>query len=259
MINYLTHYTFVGYDESKRPSEQPAPLTGGGVATKTARVMETLKKAYPSAAAVTTCEDIDAEFVLVEPLYFTMQQPLPPMELVRQLANVKARKILYCSEKSIFRMHPKLRNALIDACDIVTVNCAFMRNLFPYLEINIPVVTLCDPIPEHIFFNPDPLRKTPHILAMGYIIWHKHVEGIIEVFKRLEGVVERTYIGSNRLLVQCPRFPNIPKNFKRSFTNTRTPSSRTPDEAKSHRRCRARNSDFGSLTTTPSPTACTRC
>ena len=175
------------------------------MATKTARVIEVLRSVYPTAKTVTRCEDIDADFVLIEPLYFTMTpDDIDPVKTVKQLKEHPARKILYCSEKSIFRMDPDLRTSLIDACDVVTVNCKFMRNLFDYLQTNIQLHWLCDPVPD-VFFNPGFTEKKKQILATGYIAWHKNTADVIEVFKRLEGTtIERKYIGSNGLWSNVP-------------------------------------------------------
>lgn len=198
MINYLTHETFTGYDESLKPSEQKYGRTGGGMATKTVRVIEALKRNYPTAKTITNASDINADVVLIEPLRFTMEQIEGCEEnddLLDLLEASDAYKILYCSEKAIFRTDPMLYSRLFHICDVITVNCDFMRGLMNCLPKHPPIRPLCDPIPDEFFF-PGATKKKKQVIATGQIDWHKNVTGLIEVYEQLKGVVERKYIGS---------------------------------------------------------------
>ena len=65
MINYLTHPKFLYYDTKRLPSQQGG---GGGMSTKTSRVLEALGTVYPQTMGITNSADICADIVLIEPL-----------------------------------------------------------------------------------------------------------------------------------------------------------------------------------------------
>ena len=203
MIDYLTHTSFIDYDESLLPSRQLPGVTGGGMSTKTARVLEVLHKNYPQAKAVGNTCDIspDSAVVLVEPLRFTMEiagNDESIEEVLRALENASYRKILYCSEKSMVRMAPGLSRRLFDACDIVTANCTFQEGLLRYLPWCPPTYRLCDPVPDDFVFEGADVKRK-RVIASGHIDWHKNVERLIEIYKNLNGEMERVYVGSHNL------------------------------------------------------------
>ena len=200
MIDYLTHPTFSTYNEAFTPSNQSSNiLTGGGLSTKTARVIEALQTVYPTVKTITHPKDIVSDVVLIEPLLFTMRAcDYTIEEMIDELEASKAYKILYCSEKSILRMNHIIRNRIVKICHVITINCEFQRKVFQYVQIEKPLYRLCDPIPE-IFCKPDESEKQMGILSTGHIAWFKNTEEVIKIFKSLKGVLPRTYIGSNNL------------------------------------------------------------
>ena len=64
MIDYLTHPKFLNYDPSVLPSRQG----GGGMFTKTFRVLEALRDVYPRTQGICDASEITADTVLIEPL-----------------------------------------------------------------------------------------------------------------------------------------------------------------------------------------------
>lgn len=200
MIDYLTNSTFVGYNEYLPPSGQTPGIGAGGVSTKTARVLEALSTSYRQVQVVETGARLSNQVVLVEPLLFSMRQPGAAQHEIDLLKNHEALKILYCSEKALLRLDHELRQALIDACDVVTCNCTFQNRLFKYLDINAPVKTLCDPVPDKVFTYDENTEKQKQIVATGHIDWFKNPQEVAQVFEGLEGAgIERVYIGSSRL------------------------------------------------------------
>ena len=203
MIDYLTHPKFTGYDESQPPSSQPKG--GGGMATKTCRVLEALRQRYPKTSVITNAEQISADTVLIEPLRFTLPtEGYPghdhdtPHELLEKLKNSSAKKILYNSELTLLRISPSLREQILSVCDLVTTNCKFQTDLFKYVNLY-SSHTLCDPIPDVFLPRTDYSRRKPRVVVTGNISWQKNAPQVIEVFKGLKGVIERVYIGSASL------------------------------------------------------------
>ena len=198
MINYLTHPQFASYDLRLPPSMQGG---GGGMSAKTARVVEALSEVYPNPKVVTNSWEIDADTLLIEPLRFWLSVTEGYEDADTLLDNLKeydGRKILYCSEMTLLRFQPELRNRLLKLCDVVTANCKFQARLFWYVNVHPRI--LCDPIPLSFYKDSTYyLDRKETIVASGNISWTKNVHGLIEVFKGLKGHVERVYIGSAKL------------------------------------------------------------
>ncbi|MDE0044029.1 MAG: hypothetical protein OXT74_18440 [Candidatus Poribacteria bacterium] len=202
MINYLTHPNFLYYDTNQLPSQQGG---GGGMSTKTYRVIEALARVYPQTLGITNSAQICADIVLIEPLRFTLategatHEPQESFdELIRGLKASHSKKILYCSELALMRMQPDLRQQLLEAVDAVTTNCAFQANVFKYAGIY-STHRLCDPIPDEFVANVSFEQRRPRLVATGNVSWEKNAPQLIEVFKRLKDIVERVYIGSSSL------------------------------------------------------------
>ena len=198
MINYLTHRKFSNFNPDILPSMQGG---GGGMSCKTYRVLEALREVYPGAKIAVNGSDVFADTLLIEPLRFM----IPGEEgdddtetLLETLKNYDGRKVLYCSEFTLLRMPPKLRNRLLGICDAVTANCRYLGRLFRYIGVNTNQI-LCDPVPEPLFVPDGGLKRRNRVIATGNVSWTKNTDGVIEVFKRLKGIVERVYIGSAKL------------------------------------------------------------
>ena len=197
MIDYLTSEDYALYNPDVKPSRQ---RNAGGMQAKTYRVSDALEEYFPGSKTVHKLEDITANIVLVEPLWYILKPEHEPIEYwerqMEALKQVQAKRVLFGSEFSVLRVHPYWRKALVNQADIVTVNCDFLRNLFGYAGITGPEL-LTDPMDSR--FVPGPIPRQKRVVAMGSISWMKNTMHLIEVFKRLEGQVERVYIGSGRL------------------------------------------------------------
>ena len=207
MIDYLTHPKFVNYDPTMLPSAQGG---GGGMGTKTARVHEALKQTYPKTALITNSTQITADTVLIEPLRFTLptkpyvkdaSEDQPVEALLFGLNGFKGKKILYCSELTLIRMNHALRSQLVNACDLVTYNSQFQANIFKYVGIY-PDQLLCEPIPDVFIPTVNFTDRARRIVATGNVSWQKNALQVTELFHRLDGMIERTYIGFRVALVR---------------------------------------------------------
>ena len=193
MISYLTFEDYAVYNQYLSPSQN---RNAGGMQSKVYRVREALDLGFPGSKVVSEVEDIDANVVLVEPLRFFMR---PGDGTLEKLKELDAKKILYGSEFAPLRVPPSVRNALFEACDLITVNCKFLQNLFAYIGWE-ETHLLVDPYPTDVFcLPPSPDIRKNRVIAGGQISWQKNTMHLIEVFKRLNGVVERVYIGSGTL------------------------------------------------------------
>ena len=121
MIDYLTHPKFLNYDPSVLPSSQGG---GGGMGTKTYRVLEALRDVYPRTQGICDASEITADTVLIEPLRFTLptegygdREYESVEKLIHGLRNHKSRKILYCSELTLMRMPHFLREQVVGLFD----------------------------------------------------------------------------------------------------------------------------------------------
>ena len=203
MINYLTHPKFVDYDESLLPSQQTG---GGGMHTKTTRVLKALRVLYPRTRIIVNSSEIDAETVLIESLRFALAMPETAEEhayesineVLGGLSKHRGAKIIYCSELSLARMPPDFLSQLISVSTAVTTNCKFLARVLKYYAID-TTHHLCDPI-HPLFKNViDWKSRETAILACSNISWQKNTPHLIQLFKSLNGLVKRIYIGSANL------------------------------------------------------------
>ena len=223
MINYLTQNTFADYNDKVNPSQQVGQASGGGMGNKSARVVDVLRTVYPNVSTITSAKDINAEIVFIEPLLFFMDwcEGFNVDEELEALQNSSALKVLYNSELALMRMNHNKRTSLIAACDIVTTNCEFHRNLLGYLHIDKPLHLLCDPVPDD-FHNYKSPRKKMELIVVSYISWFKNTTEVIEIFKRLEGVIKRKYVGSNSLWSNVPILPTSIRLQRELYKNCDT-------------------------------------
>ncbi len=202
MIDYLTHPKFLNYDPSILPSSQGG---GGGMGTKTYRVLEALRDVYPRTQGICDASEITADTVLIEPLRFTLttegygdREYENVEQLIHGLRNHKSRKILYCSELTLMRMPHLLREQVVKLSDVVTANCKFQANVFKYVNVNTNHI-LCDPVPDVFLSRLSYKERKPRLVATGNVSWQKNAPQVTEVFKGLKGVMERVYVGSASL------------------------------------------------------------
>ena len=202
MIDYLTHPKFLNYDPSILPSSQGG---GGGMGTKTYRVLEALRDVYPRTQGICDASEITADTVLIEPLRFTLptegygdREYENVEKLIHGLRNHESRKILYCSELTLMRMPHDLREQVLGLFDCVTANCKFQANVFKYVNVNTNHI-LCDPVPDVFLSRLTYRERKPRLVATGNVSWQKNAPQVTEVFKGLKGAVERVYVGSASL------------------------------------------------------------
>lgn len=200
MIDYLTHPKFLNYDPSVLPSSQGG---GGGMSTKTYRVLEAFKEVYPNTRGICNASDITADTVLIEPLRFTLSLTgFADCEdadaLIAGLRQHTGENILYCSEFTLMRMPHDLRDQVLSCCDLVTTNCDFQANVFKYVGLHTNH-RLCDPVPDVFLSRLNYKDRELRLVATGNVSWQKNAPQVIEVFKALNGVVERVYVGSASL------------------------------------------------------------
>ena len=206
MIDYLTHPRYIEYNTNYLPSFQGG---GGGMGVKTCRVLEALRDVYPVTRAICNASEIEADVVLIEPLRFTLA-PGPddavcePCDvLIAGLRKSDSKKILYCSELALMRMPPKLRVQVVSLCDAITTNCRFQSQVFQYAGVYSNYL-LCDPIPACFVSEMHYTNRKSRVIATGNVSWQKNAQQVIEVFKALNGVCERAYIGSASLWLTLP-------------------------------------------------------
>ena len=220
MIDYLTHPKFLNYDPSILPSSQGG---GGGMATKTYRVLEALRDVYPRTRGICDASEITADTVLIEPLRFTL-----PMEgyddreyenvekLIHGLRNHESRKILYCSELTLMRMPHHLREQVVGLSDVVTANCKFQANVFKYVNVHTNHI-LCDPVPDVFLSRLSYRERKPRLVATGNVSWQKNAPQVTEVFKGLKGAVKRVYVGSASLWYDASKQEGL-SAYRRNYT-----------------------------------------
>ena len=196
-IDYLTHPNFHNFNPFLLPSQQGG---GGGIHVKTWFVSEALSRTH-GVRLITNTSEIENNVVLIEPLRFRLGVPEYEEDvpaLLKGLTETKAKKILFCTEKTILTFSPSLRNSLLSCVDVVTASCEYQKALMKYIGIT-PKCIVRDPISD-IYLSPIAFdHKETQLVASGQISWYKNTIQCIEVFKRLAGVIKRVYIGSKGL------------------------------------------------------------
>ena len=170
MIDYLTHPKFLNYNPSVLPSSQGG---GGGMGTKTYRVLEALRDVYPRTQGICDASEITADTVLIEPLRFTLlteghgdREYESVEQLIHELQNHESRKILYCSELTLMRMPHDLREQVVGLSDCVTANCKFQANVFKYVNVHTDRI-LCDPVPDVFLSRLSYRERKPRLVCDG--------------------------------------------------------------------------------------------
>ena len=245
MIDYLTHPRFLNYDSSILPSNQGG---GGGMGTKTYRVLEALRDVYPRTQGICDASEITADTVLIEPLRFSLttegygdREYENAEQLIDGLRNHESRKILYCSELTLMRMPHDLREQVVGLSDCITANCKFQENVFKYVNVNTSHI-LCDPVPEVFLSRLSYRERKPRLVATGNVSWQKNTPQVTEVFKGLKGVVERVYVGSASLWYTALEEEGPQRLQDELYANT----DRVVQEATTEQiACEFRNARFG--------------
>ena len=195
MIDILLPENMAKHDTSKAPGMQNPMVSMGG---KYAHVEEALRLRYPDVRRVFDVDDIDANLVIVDPVWFrpphhTANERLEHLE--RFLRKGFSRVMLYCSDASLMVMPDRLRRQLIPAVNWVTHNSIYQQHALRTRGIYHSEF-LCDPIPG--IFSPS--RKEKRVYMAGQINWEKRTADLIRIYDALRYTdFETVYLGSATL------------------------------------------------------------
>ena len=194
MLAYLNLEKYLKYDLQKPPG---IDNSGGGVATKTQRVLEAcapwmIKGTHKFSSAS------KYHVVLVEPLVFCANNEMSVEDRVEAYEGMDCIKILYCTEMAFVRIPKPLRDKVVEASDYITCVNRYHRDVFHAYDVPIDSI-LCDPIPDHVF-TPGEL-KDRKIVAANRIDWKKNTQELInayEIFKT-ETDFKLEYVGDAKM------------------------------------------------------------
>ncbi|MDE0686178.1 MAG: hypothetical protein OXI63_24900, partial [Candidatus Poribacteria bacterium] len=197
VIDYLVP-SFLMDGDLEKPASASNP--SGGLRTKIHSVKMALQNQYQ----VNVCDSVEAcegNFLLIEPHCFhveTDHDRETKSQLIQEVHNHEAAKILYCSGVEVLRWSGNQVNRVGAAIDAVTANCPYLLNVLNVLNIEKPSVMLIDPVDED-FFSPA-MEKQLEVVAMGLVSRIKQTEFIIELFHALQATPIRTvYLGNASL------------------------------------------------------------
>ena len=177
--------------------------SGGGMSVLVNAIQANLMTRY----SINRCSDIkalSASVCLTETCFFVSNITDPDylgalehrLHQFRQYKDAtKTDVILICAELSLFKMPLKHRKLLLDAVDVLAVTDPYLMQLLKGIGV-LPNGYLCDAIDPNIF---RPAEKEMTVTAVGGLKHIKNIDWILEVFKRLEGKMKRTYLGSAAL------------------------------------------------------------
>ena len=202
VIDMLTIFHFHNLNMMAPRGHQNA---GGGMAC----LMNAAKAALSSRYKVNTClkiSELQSNIVLLDALFIPNRiienknleevTRLGIEELKKDRADHPNRKyLLWCAEITLLRLLPRVRQELIELVDGIAVNDPYIENIFRAINVT-PTGYLCDCIDPNIFH---PAEKDMTVTAVGGLKHIKNIDWIIEVYKRLEGKMKRTYLGSASL------------------------------------------------------------
>ena len=190
MVDILVPGTIADYDLSKPPGLDN-PTAGMGV--KYARVEDALRRRYPNARRVTHLEDVSAEVVMVDPLWFRNAAHDNRLRIADEFVQKGFnRSILYASDHYLMTMPDELRRKIIPNVTWVTHNSDYQRNAFRSRGIYHSEY-LCDPIPD-VFA---PTTKVPRVYTASQVNWSKRIDDLIEIYEILHPThVETVFVGS---------------------------------------------------------------
>lgn len=197
VIDYLVpSYLINGNPEMPTSASNPS----GGLRTKIFSVKMALRDRYHVniCDSVETCE---GNLLLIEPHCFhveTDRDQEAKSQLIQEIHDHEAVKILYCSGIEVLRWSGNKVNQVAAAIDAITGNSTYLLNLLKGLDINKPYIMLIDPVDEN-FFRPT-TEKQLDVVAMGLVSRIKNTEFIVELFQALQGTPIRTvYLGNASL------------------------------------------------------------
>ena len=118
---------------------------------RTYRIREALQEVYPSTRLIANAQDIKAEVVFIEPIRFSMAVEGAFEDndtLLMTLNEYKAdggKVVLLCSEYTLAKIRPALRDQLVALADEITYNTRHQASKLQYVGIQ-PTHYAGDPI-----------------------------------------------------------------------------------------------------------------
>ena len=198
-IDLLTpvHYTRLNIEAARGHTN-----AGGGMSC----LMNAARAALSHRYQVNVCTEISelqSTLVIIDALFIAnriakdTRREIAAEQSIAELQKDKARHghrkyLLWCAEMSVFRWLPADRRHITTLVDGIAVTDPYLWQLCKGVGIT-PLGYLCDAI------NPDlfrPAKKEMTVTAVGALKHIKNIDWIIEVFRRLEGKMKRTYLGS---------------------------------------------------------------
>ena len=190
MLAYLNLEKYINYDLSRPPgTDNP----GGGVATKTQRVLEAA-----SEWMITGTEKFSQaekyHTALIEPLVFCHKENMTLEEKVEAYEGLDCIKVLYCTEMAFIRLPKPFRDAIVAASDHITCVNHYHRDVFHKFGVRVDSI-LCDPVPEEVFSPGETKERV--IIAANRIDWKKNMVDLIRSYEQLRAETDfkLEYIG----------------------------------------------------------------
>ena len=174
--------------------------SGGGMMPN----IDARRRALESMYEVNVTSDLmklTSDFCLIESLWFVPEW-LPDLEeaevrsrfasRVDDLMELPSKKLLTCTEMNILRVPWWLRAKFMHYFTGIVVNTRYLWNLCRGVGVT-PIGYLSDAIDPYLF---RPGEKSMSVIACGGLKHIKNPYTLFEVFERLEGKVDRIYIGN---------------------------------------------------------------
>lgn len=191
MLAYLNLEKYINYDLARPPGKDNP---GGGVATKTQRVLQAASQ-WMIVGTHKFSEADKYHIALVEPLIFSHSNDMSVGDKVKEYEELDCLKILYATEMAFVRLAKPLRDRIVKASDYITCVNHYHRDIFHKMGVRVDSI-LCDPIPESVFIPGDTKERV--IIAENRIDWKKNTQTLIaayECFKE-ETDFKLEYIGT---------------------------------------------------------------
>ena len=173
--------------------------SGGGMACLINATKAALMERY-SVNICTDLSEVQSDFILMDALFignasvYQQRDMLPVLEEFRS-KNPDTTIILWCAEKTIFRLKPKQLYDLKEFVNGIVVTDPYLWNLCKAINVT-PIGYLCDAIDPNLF-RPSPKQMV--VSAVGALKHIKNVDWVIEVYRLLEGKISRIYVGGDTL------------------------------------------------------------
>ena len=190
MINILLPKAVAQYDMS-RPPGFDNPTCGMGL--KYARVEEALRLRYPNVRRVWDVDQVNADVVIVDPLWFKHGERDTRLQVLDEfLRQNYGCVLLFGAEQFLMVMPDELRRRLLPNVTWVTHCSRYQQHVFRTRGIHNSTY-LSDPIPE--IFAPG--TKVSRVYTASQVNWEKRTNHLIEIYAALQYTpIETVFVGS---------------------------------------------------------------